>query len=567
MRYIDLCEIYQKLEKNSKRLKKIEILSNFLKQIKKTNEEEIIYLLQGKIFPDYVKKEFGISEKLCIKALSKVSGISLGQVIKKWKKFGDLGIVAEKIILEKTQSTLFFEEITIKKVLADLQKITELKGIGAVDKKLAIISGLLNSARSIEAKYIIRTLLTDLRIGLGEGTLRDSIVSACFKFKDITEKKLIANLIQEAYNKCIDFKLIFEKSCEGMKSLNSIDLIPGRPMKVMLFLKEKTIEEGFKRVGKPCLIDYKYDGFRIIITKEKNKKIKTFTRRLEEVSEQFPEIIEYVSKYVNAESFILDAEAIGFDLKKKTYKPFQDISQRIKRKYHIKEIAKKLPIEINVFDIIYYNGKNLIKEPLKERRKILEKIIKQEKYKLKLSEAIITGNLIQAEKFYEKALNLGEEGIMMKNLDAPYKPGARVGYGIKIKPIGEELDLVITNAEYGTGKRAGWLTSYTLSCKNKEELLEIGKASTGLKEKEELGLSFKELTKKLKPLIKKEIGRKIIVKPDLVVTIIYQNIQKSPTYNSGYALRFPRIIRLRPDRSIKDIADIKEITKEFEKQK
>ena len=152
----------------------------------------------------------------------------------------------------------------------------------------------------------------------------------------------------------------------------------------------------------------------------------------------------------------------------------------------------------------------------------------------------------------------------MKNLEAPYKPGSRVGYGIKIKPEENELDLVIVKAEYGTGKRAGWLTSYTLACRNNDEFLELGKASTGLKEKEELGLSYNELTKKLKYLIINESGKTVEVEPKIIVTIAYQNIQKSPNYNSGYALRFPRIKRLRPDRSTSDIATIEEVKKDFE---
>ncbi len=156
---------------------------------------------------------------------------------------------------------------------------------------------------------------------------------------------------------------------------------------------------------------------------------------------------------------------------------------------------------------------------------------------------------------------------MMKNLSAPYKPGARVGFGIKIKPEAKEFDLVIVKAEYGTGKRAGWLTSYTVACKSEGEFLEVGKVSTGLKEKEEEGLSFKGLTKRLKPLIEKESGREVKVKPKIVVTVIYQNIQDSPTYASGFALRFPRITRLRPDRSVNDIATLSEIKRDYKEQK
>ena len=566
MYYLEICEIYEALEKNHSRLKKIEILSAFFKKLKNKKDQEngIIYLLRGKAFPDFSEKEFGISEKLVIKAISKASGISDKIIIEKWKKLGDLGQVSEETMKNKKQGTLFSQPLKVEKVLNNLKKLPELIGKGSIEKKLALISELLTSAKSNEAKYIIRILLGDLRIGVAEGTLRDAIVDSCFHYDSIEKKKELTEKVQDAYDKSTDWQLVFNYSCKGLDELEKTSLEPGKPVKVMLFLKENSIENGFERVGKPALIDFKYDGFRMMINKDEKGDIKIFTRRLDNVSNQFPDVIESAKKYVKAKSFILDSEAVGYNPITKRYQPFQAISQRIKRKYHIDKLVKELPIEINVFDILYYNGKSLIKEPFKERRKILEKIITNHQLKIRVSEAIITDDLKEAEKFYKKALNAGEEGIMMKNLAAPYKPGARVGYGIKIKPEENELDLVITKAEYGTGRRVGWLTSYTIACKHESKLLEIGKVSTGLKEKEELGLSFKELTKKLKPLITTEFGRTVEVKPKLVVTVIYQNIQKSPTYDSGFALRFPRITRLRSDKTINDIANLDEVKKDFE---
>ncbi|MCX6748131.1 MAG: DNA ligase, partial [Candidatus Pacearchaeota archaeon] len=230
------------------------------------------------------------------------------------------------------------------------------------------------------------------------------------------------------------------------------------------------------------------------------------------------------------------------------------------------DLQKKLPIELNVFDIIYYEGKDLISTPFLDRRKLLEKIIKQEKYKIKLAEQIITADEKKAQAFFSRALKENQEGVMVKSLEGIYKPGARVGYGVKIKPKDKDFDLIITGAEYGTGKRAGWLTSFDVSCQNKDKLLEIGKVSTGLKEKSSEGLSFEELTKILKPLIKEEQGKHVSVKPEVVVSVTYQNIQSSPSYSSGYALRFPRITRLRPDRSVSDIASLDEIKRTWEKE-
>ncbi|MFZ5955520.1 MAG: ATP-dependent DNA ligase [Nanoarchaeota archaeon] len=558
MKYSDFCEVYERLEATSKGLEKTEIISNFLKKIK--DNPEYIYLLQGRVFPDYDSRELGISQQLAIKVISKAGGISEKEVIKEFKLLGDLGNVAEKIMTSKKQSTLFSSQLDTEKVLTNLRKISELEGKGTVERKLNLIIELLHSATKKEARYIMRTVLGDLKIGVGSGILRDSIVTYCFSPKSIEEKKQKNEVLQNAYDKTVDFAEIFEKACKN--ELENVSLSPGKPIKVMLFPKATDIDDAFKTVGKPAAFEYKYDGFRMMINKDQTGKINIFTRRLENVTKQFPDAVKYVNEHVKAKSFIIDCEAVGFNPHTKIYMPFQAISQRIKRKYHIEKLEKELPIELNVFDILYYEGKSLIKEPFKKRREIIEKIVSPAKFKIVLAKHVITDNDEKAEEFYKNAIEEGHEGLMAKNLEAPYKPGARVGYGVKLKPEANEFDLVITGAEYGTGKRAGWLTSYDVSCRDKENLLEIGKVSTGLKEKEEQGLSFIEMTKKLKKLILKEEGKHVIVKPEIVVTVVYQNIQKSPSYSSGYALRFPRVKMLRPDRSVDDIARLNEIKKE-----
>jgi DNA ligase-1 len=562
MLYSRLVEVYERLEATSKGLEKTSIISEFLGKV--VDEPKVIYLLLGRVFPDYDEREFGISEQLAIKSLAKASGISKEQVVRKFKSFGDLGLVAEDIMKDKKQSTLFSKKLTTEKVLENLRKLPELVGKGTVEKKLNLIIELLNSASEKEAKYIIRTVFGDLKIGIGLALLRDAIVDFCFKPKDISEKKEKAEIVQSAYDKVTDFAEVFEKACKN--KLGEISLSPGKPVKVMLFPKAKDIDDAFETVGKPCAMEFKYDGFRMMLNKDEKGEIKIFTRRLDNVTKQFPDAVKYVGENVDAKTFIIDGEAVGYDPKTKKYLPFQAISQRIKRKYDIEKLEKELPIELNIFDIIYYNGKSLIDTQFKERRKILEKIVKPVKRKIVLAEQIITDSKEKAEKFYEKALKEGQEGLMAKSLEAGYKPGARIGYAVKLKPEAEDFDLVITGAEYGTGKRAGWLTSYDVSCKSGSELLEVGKVSTGLKEKPEEGLSFVEMTKKLKKLITEEKGRHVKVKPEIVVTVMYQNIQKSPTYTSGYALRFPRIKMLRPDRGVGDIATLNEVEKEAKKK-
>ena len=269
-------------------------------------------------------------------------------------------------------------------------------------------------------------------------------------------------------------------------------------------------------------------------------------------------MVEYVKKHVDADSFILDGEAVGFDVKSKKYMAFQSISQRIKRKYDIDKMSKEFPVELNVFDIISYEGETLLKKPFKERRTIIERIVKGVPYCIVTSKQMITSDLSKADDFYKASLAAGNEGIMVKNLDGVYKPGSRVGYGVKVKPVMESLDLVIVGAEWGEGKRSGWFTSFTLACYDPDSgsFLEIGRVGTGIKEKVEMGVSFEQLTEILKPLITIEKGRSVVVKPSLVVEVNFEEIQKSPTYSSGYALRFPRVIRMREDRNADESSDI-----------
>ncbi|MFA5953042.1 MAG: ATP-dependent DNA ligase [Candidatus Pacearchaeota archaeon] len=568
MLYSKLSEIYEQISSTTKRLEKTEILSNFLKQIPEY-ESEIIYLLLGEIYPSYDSRKIGISNQLVIKAISKTIGISEKKIVQEWKKQGDLGEVSGKLIQKKKQTTLLENsQLTLKKVLDNLRKLPELEGIGTVNKKLSLIVELLTVASSKEAIYLTRTLIGDLRIGIQESTIRDALVKAFF---EDTDKKSTSEIIQKAIDKINDLKIIFEISKKrDLKKFEEISLEVGKPVKVMLGPKAESIDQAFESLGTPLAVEYKYDGFRLMIHKNKNQ-IELFTRSLENVTKQFPEVAEYVKKYVKGDSFILDSEAVGFDSKTKKYQPFQAISQRIKRKYGIEKLQKELPVEINVFDILSYNGKSFLEKPFKERTELVRKIITNQPYKIISSKMIITSDKKEVEKFYEKALKDNQEGIFFKKLDAEYKPGKRVGNWLKLKPNTHDFDLVITSAEYGTGKRSGWLSSFILSCKdeNTNKLLEIGKVGTGIKEKSSEnveGISFEELTNLLKPLILKESGRTIEVKPKIILSITYQEIQKSPTYSSGFALRFPRVINLRPDKPLSEITTLEEIEREFEKQ-
>jgi|TARA_Y100000034_G_scaffold123612_1_gene170582 DNA ligase-1 len=550
MEYSKLVEVYQALSGTTKMLEKRAIISDFLKQVGDNEIEASILLLEGRLFPESDSRKIGIGTQLILKSISKVSGKSDSDLNNQWAKIGDLGKVAEENIDSRTQSSLTQRKLSIVNVFDNLRKLSEIEGSGSTGKKIGAISELLGSADGASAKYIVRTCLEDLRTGAGFGILRDALADAF----DVDIKN-----VQKAYDLTTDLsRVAVVAKTKGDKGLTKISLSVGNPVKVMLFKKVESIEEGFKVVGSPAIIDYKYDGFRLQIHRSKND-IKLFTRNLENVTNQFPDIVNIVKKDVKSKECIIDCEVVGYDKDTKTWKPFQEISQRIKRKYDIEEMIKEVPVMIFAFDLIGVNGESLVDKPFSERREKLSKIIKDDPYAVTLAKGITTSSVKKGDDFYKEALRIGAEGVMMKNLEGIYKPGSRVGFGVKIKPVMETLDLVIVGGEWGTGKRANWLSSFILACKDGDEFNEIGKIGTGFKEKDEQGVSFSKMTELLKPLIVSEKGREVKIKPGVIIEVKYEEIQKSPTYGSGYALRFPRFVRLRDDKSLKEVDDLKRI--------
>lgn len=563
MQYSALAETYDKLASTTKRLEKTDILAEFLTQIPE-QETDIIHLIQGNIYPDYDQRKLGLSEQLAIRAIAKAVGTTKELVTQEWKKIGDLGKVAKSLCKEKKQTTLFGGvKLTTNKVLENLKKIPGLTGTGTEAHKLALITELLTSATPVEAQYITRTIIGDMRIGVQESTIKSAILKAFFE-----NNKEYEPILQKAIDISNDLAHIFQISKhKDIEELKKIKLEVGSPIRAMLAAKVSSAEEALKTMGSPLAAEYKYDGFRMLVHKEKGK-VTLFTRRLENVTKQFPEIEEYVKEFVKGDTFILDAEAIGYDKKTKKYTDFQAISQRIRRKHKIEEIKNKLPVELAVFDILFYNGESQIETPFQQRAELVRKILTPHPYKIIPSHMIITSDPEEIKQFYKKALADNQEGLMLKTLDAEYNPGRRVKQMVKLKPEDKDLDLVIVGGEWGTGKRSGWISSFTLACQKDGEYLEIGKVGTGVSEKEESGkITFEQLTNLLKPLIKKEDGKDITVKPKIIVAVTYQDIQKSPNYSSGFALRFPRITVLREDKPLNEIATTEEIKNAFVKER
>jgi len=562
MKYAALADVYEKLESISGKLEKAHIISKLLTETSEELLPKVVLLIDGRVFPSWGEEELGVANQLMIKAIAKSYGIRLDDVVKNFNKSGDLGKAAEELAAKRKQVILGKKELTIEKVFENLQLIARQGGGGSQERKLNLITELLAHSSHKEAKYIVRTVLSELRIGVAEGILRDAIAEAFEVSPDDVENAWFLNP---------DYGEIAEIAKEkGKAGLVNVKIELGKPIMVLLAEKAPSLEDAINSFDKVAL-EYKYDGARFVVQK-KEDKIWIFTRRLENVTKAFPDVVELCKKQILAKNCIVDGEAVAMSSKTKRPMPFQVLSQRIKRKYDIQESIKEVPIQLNLFDIVYLNGETLFDQSLEKRRKALSEIVKEIPGRIQLAKQLTTKDLKEADEFYKEALNAGHEGVIVKNLEAKYQPGRRVAGGwLKVKPVMESLDLVITGATWGTGKRTGWLGSLILSCRDPDtgKFLECGMLGTGIKEKKTNPEDFTllEMTKLLKPYIDFEKGNEIKIKPKVVIEVAYEEIQKSPTYSSGWALRFPRFLRVRWDKSAEEADDLERINKLYKMQK
>jgi DNA ligase 1 len=572
MLYAKLADTYDELTKTAGRLAKTDAVARLLSIADAENLPRIALLLEGRVFPAWSENETGIAEKTALRIVSEATGFTEEQVMKELKETGDLGLAAEKLSSGRKQTTLGAKHIDIEKVFESLQKLSSVEGKGSQDVKVSIVKELLMHSSPREGKYIIRTALGELRVGVAEGVIRDAIAKAYFpeQYGSDGKKEVIA-AIEWAWFMRPDYGEVARMAKEhGLEGLRKASLKLGEPFQVLLAEKAPSLKEAidsFENVE----IEWKFDGARIQAHKD-GDKVWLFTRRLENVTAQFPDIVDMVRKHVKAKACVLEGEALAVNQNTGKPMPFQVLSQRIHRKYDIKATAKDIPVQVNLFDIVYLDGEQLFSKTFRERRKILESVVKTVPGQFQLAVPLVTKDLHDAEKFYQDALYAGQEGVMVKNLDATYQPGRRVAGGwLKVKPIMETLDLVVTAAQWGTGKRAGSMGSFMLSCRDEEsgEFLECGMMGTGVKEKkgEEGDVTLTELTEMLRPYVSGEKDNLARIRPHVVLEIAYEEIQKSTNYGSGYALRFPRLVRVRIDRRPEDADGISRIERLYAQQK
>lgn len=555
MMYEKLVELYDALDSTTKRLEKTAILSDFLKMVGDIDPENlpVVTLLSlGRIFPTWSEEELGIGSKLLMKAIGLVVGVTEEEVEDQVRDSGDIGAASQELFKRKVQSTLFMQHLSIDKVHQNLVKIADISGDRSQYKKLEILRELLSSASPEEAKYITRTVLEELRVGVGEGTLVDAISQAFNVPKETVDR---AHMLTN------DLGLVAKTAREeGVEGLEKLTLKPGKPVKHMLAQLSPGYKESIKEMGY-ALCETKYDGIRVQIHRE-GDDINLFTRRLENISNAVPEITEYIKKSIKPANFIVEGEIIVT----KDGKPisFQYILQRVRRKYEIDRLREEIPLTLYLFDVLYYE-KPTLDEPFKDRRKLLEEIVEVIPGKLELSKQVKvtpeTSDL--ALNLFNESIEEGHEGVMLKDPNAPYTPGLRGKRMVKWKATPETLDLVVVGGTYGKGRRANLIGSFLLALQDEnKELKTLAHVATGLDDK-----TLLELSKMSEPLITRKVGRKVEMVPSIILEVAFSEIVKSPEYESGYSLRFPVVKRIRTDISIDDIDTVERVESMFANMK
>ena len=566
-----VAEIFEKMENTTKRIELTNILVELLKKTPKKIIPNAVYLLQGIIRPNFEGVELGIAEKLAIRAISKSSGLSIKKIEDDYRKVGDLGLTASNILKLKTQTTFTAEKITLERVYETLFKIAKLEGKGSQDLKMKHISSLLNDATPLEAKFVLKILLGTLRLGVAENTVMDALAIA------FTGKKENKERIENAYNVSSDLGKVSQMvATNGIDGIKKFKISLFSPIRPMLADRVKSEKEAIKKMPELFSAEYKLDGERVQIHKQANKII-LFSRRLENITQYYPDIVENIGKSLNVHEGIFEAEIVPINENTGEFLPFQELMHR-RRKYKLEQAISQYPITVNFFDVLYYDKKDCLNLEYSERRKILEQIIHEDNFS-KLVPMLFVKNENEIEDFLENSINAGCEGLMLKTPSAPYRAGTRGSNWLKLKreyrnELGDSFDLIVIGAYFGRGRRTGLYGTLLLATYNpeKDNFPSICKVGTGFTD-ESLDQLYQILsnnvTLKKNSRIVSEMEADVWFEPKLVLEIVGSEITLSPIHktgldlirkSSGFALRFPKFTgKIRYEKAVEDASTAEEV--------
>ena len=579
MLYSRIAETFERIENTTKRLEMTDYLVSLFRETPPEIMDKVIYLTQGKIYPDYMGVELGIAEKLLLKALHEASGISESEIEELYIRHGDVGIVAEDVIKRKKQMSLFSEPLTVERVYSTFEEIAKKEGKGAQEFKIKRLANLFHDSTPLEARYLSRMAVSRLRLGIADMTILDAI-SIAFGEKSDRER------VERAYNICSDLGKVARTVAEkGIEALDGIKIEVGIPIRAMLAERLRSLREILEKMGGKAAFEYKYDGIRI--QAHIGEEISLFSRHLENLTSQFPDIVEALRSAFKGKEGIFEGEAVPVDLSTGEMLPFQVVSRRRGRKYGVEEAIEEYPVVIFLFDALYLDGQDLTVKPYLERRDALMKSF-EETERVKISTILITDKVEEAERFFNEAIDAGCEGIMAKSIseESIYKAGARGFLWIKYKKdykseMTDTVDLVPVGAFMGRGRRAGKYGALLMAAYNPdrdmfETVCKLGSGFTD-EDLENLPEIFRPyVIEERHPRVDSKMEPDVWFVPNFVLEVLGAEITLSPNHTCAYgqikecaglAIRFPRFTgNWRDDRGPEDATTTEEMIRMYEMQ-
>ena len=579
MQYSALVETYARLEATTKRLEMTDILAELFKSASPDEIEKVMYLTQGKIHPDWTgEPEIGMAEKMVVDAISKASGQPKKSIERLLAETGDVGHSAEQSLMEKKITMLGSRNLTVSDVYNTLDEISKKSGKGSSTKKIDRLVSLMVNTTPLGARYLARIVVSTLRLGIGDMTILDALSKA------YTGTSKNRPILERAYNLTSDLgyvaKLLSE---EGVEAVEKSHVVVGKPIRMMSAQRLSTAKEIIEKLGE-CSAEYKLDGERFQIHK-KGEDVQIFSRRLENITAMYPDAVELTLKHVKSEEAILEGEGVAVDPKTGALKSFQTLMQR-RRKYKIAEMMKKIPVAVFLFECLYVDGEDLTLKPYPIRRDKLLSII-DETDRFKLVNSLKTSDPARIQDYFEEALIDGTEGLLLKSTsdESIYRAGARSWLWVKLKAsyqskMSDSLDLVIIGAFYGKGRRAGYYGALLGAVYDREDNMfrTICKVGSGFTDQDLIKLPEllnEKILEGKHPRVDSLMDADVWFSPGLVIEVLGDELTLSPIHTtafdqlrekSGIAVRFPRFIRWRTDKSPEEATQVSEVVDMYKAQ-
>jgi DNA ligase 1 len=542
--FYGLAETLEEVRQSTGKNRKVELLAAYLRPLSPEDCRTASRIASGRPSERGSEKEVQVGYATIMTAVREATGASQEDVSRPYMKYGDLGSVVSELLASRRETTLFDSPLALADLEDSFERLRSLKGRGSVSTRKGVLKSLLLRATPVEGKYLVKVLTGEMRIGLVSGLLEESIAAAFSLSKEEASRThmLLGDIGEFAY-------------AARKGETKEVTMVPFRPINFMLAEPCQTPLEVAERFPAGAVAEYKYDGVRAQVHL-KGAQVRVYSRRLEDITSSFPEVVSEASKI--ATDCILDGEIVPF--RKGRPLPFQLLQRRLRRLDRPEDAIRNSPVVYFAFDLLFLSGEETIGEPFADRRRLLEKTI--EGTGIRMAESVEVSGEGDVRRAFARSRELGYEGLVVKDLRSAYRMGKRGAGWVKLKEELDTIDAVIVAAEYGHGKRAGVISDYTFAVKDGDRLKTIGKAYSGLTDRE-----IEEMTSRLKSITVEDHGYRRTVKPEIVVEVAFDSIQRSERHESGFALRFPRIKRVRTDKGADDVDSMERVRRIFEGQK